>query len=136
LQFPQSQWKALRITNALERINGDFRRRTKTQASGVKMTSTKTSLRFARYPTRFDPVEDGVRWHALGRVGQVFAVARHNFLAEPALHGRVALQQRAHAVAHDFADGGISSGLHLALAASAMSSGSVMLNCWVVLIQA
>jgi transposase-like protein len=33
LEFPQSQWKALRTTNALERINGEFRRRTKTQAS-------------------------------------------------------------------------------------------------------
>jgi transposase-like protein len=33
LQFPQSQWKALRTTNALERINQEFRRRTKTQAS-------------------------------------------------------------------------------------------------------
>ena len=31
--FPQSQWKALRTTNALERINEEFRRRTKTQAS-------------------------------------------------------------------------------------------------------
>lgn len=31
--FPKSQWKALRTTNALERINGEFRRRTKTQAS-------------------------------------------------------------------------------------------------------
>jgi transposase-like protein len=33
LRFPQSQWKALRTTNALERINEEFRRRTKTQAS-------------------------------------------------------------------------------------------------------
>jgi putative transposase len=33
LQFPQSQWKALRTTNSLERINEEFRRRTKTQAS-------------------------------------------------------------------------------------------------------
>ena len=33
LQFPQSQWRALRTTNALERINQEFRRRTKTQAS-------------------------------------------------------------------------------------------------------
>lgn len=33
LAFPKSQWKALRTTNALERINGEFRRRTKTQAS-------------------------------------------------------------------------------------------------------
>ena len=31
--FPPSQWKALRTTNALERINQEFRRRTKTQAS-------------------------------------------------------------------------------------------------------
>ncbi|MGC1812168.1 MAG: IS256 family transposase, partial [Candidatus Binataceae bacterium] len=31
--FPASQWKALRTTKALERINEEFRRRTKTQAS-------------------------------------------------------------------------------------------------------
>src|SRR5579863_2447638 len=31
--FPASQWKALRTTNALERITEEFRRRTKTQAS-------------------------------------------------------------------------------------------------------
>lgn len=30
--FPKAQWKALRTTNALERINEEFRRRTKTQA--------------------------------------------------------------------------------------------------------
>jgi putative transposase len=33
LAFPPSQWKGLRTTNALERINAEFRRRTKTQAS-------------------------------------------------------------------------------------------------------
>ena len=33
LRFPKTQWKALRTTNALERINGECRRRTKTQAS-------------------------------------------------------------------------------------------------------
>jgi transposase-like protein len=33
LRFPASQWKALRTTNALERLNEEFRRRTKTQAS-------------------------------------------------------------------------------------------------------
>ena len=33
LRFPASQWKALRMTNALERINDEFRRRTKTQSS-------------------------------------------------------------------------------------------------------
>lgn len=33
LRFPSSLWKALRTTNALERINEEFRRRTKTHAS-------------------------------------------------------------------------------------------------------
>jgi len=32
LAFPRSPWKALRTTNALERINEEFRRRTTTQA--------------------------------------------------------------------------------------------------------
>lgn len=32
-KFPRSQWKSLRTTNALERINEEFRRRTKTQSS-------------------------------------------------------------------------------------------------------
>jgi putative transposase len=32
LRFPKTQWKALRTTNALERVNGEFRRRTKTQS--------------------------------------------------------------------------------------------------------
>ena len=32
-QFPRSQWKSLRTTNALERVNEEFRRRTKTQSS-------------------------------------------------------------------------------------------------------
>jgi transposase-like protein len=33
LRFAPSQWKALRTTNALERVNEEFRRRTKTQSS-------------------------------------------------------------------------------------------------------
>jgi len=33
VDFPVEQWKALRTTNAIERINEEFRRRTKTQAS-------------------------------------------------------------------------------------------------------
>lgn len=32
-RFPKSQWKALRTTNAIERLNGEFRRRVKTQSS-------------------------------------------------------------------------------------------------------
>jgi putative transposase len=31
--FPDSQWKSLRTTNAIERLNGKFRRRVKTQGS-------------------------------------------------------------------------------------------------------
>ncbi len=32
-RYPKSQWKSLRTTNQIERLNGEFRRRTKTQAS-------------------------------------------------------------------------------------------------------
>ncbi|SRR5712691_920374 len=32
-RFPSSQWKSLRTTNAIERLNGEFRRRVKTQGS-------------------------------------------------------------------------------------------------------
>lgn len=32
-QFPKPQWKSLRSTNAIERLNGEFRRRVKTQGS-------------------------------------------------------------------------------------------------------
>jgi putative transposase len=32
-RFPPSQWKVLRTTNVIERLNGEFRRRVKTQAS-------------------------------------------------------------------------------------------------------
>jgi transposase-like protein len=32
-RFPKSQWRTLRTTNAIERLNGEFRRRVKTQCS-------------------------------------------------------------------------------------------------------
>lgn len=32
-RFPRSQWRSIRTTNAIERLNGEFRRRTKTQGS-------------------------------------------------------------------------------------------------------
>lgn len=32
-RFPQQQWKTIRTTNVIERLNGEFRRRVKTQAS-------------------------------------------------------------------------------------------------------
>lgn len=33
MRFPETQWRALRRTHAIERLNGEFRRRTKTQGS-------------------------------------------------------------------------------------------------------
>jgi len=32
-RFPKSQWKSLRTTYSIERLNGEFRRRVKTQSS-------------------------------------------------------------------------------------------------------
>ena len=32
-EFPRAMWKSIRTTNALENLNREFRRRTKTQAS-------------------------------------------------------------------------------------------------------
>jgi transposase-like protein len=32
-RFPKEQWKTVRTTNAIERLNGEFRRRVKTQGS-------------------------------------------------------------------------------------------------------
>ena len=32
-RYPKSQWKSLRTTNQIERLNGESRRRTKTQSS-------------------------------------------------------------------------------------------------------
>lgn len=43
-RFPRSQWKSLRTTNAIERLNGEFRRRTKTQGSFRHEASALTLL--------------------------------------------------------------------------------------------
>jgi putative transposase len=43
-RFPQSQWKCLRTTNPLERLNEEFRRRTKTQGSFRDETSALVLL--------------------------------------------------------------------------------------------
>lgn len=42
--FPKSQWKSLRTTNQIERLNGEFRRRTKTQGSFTNETSALVVL--------------------------------------------------------------------------------------------
>jgi transposase-like protein len=43
-QFPKSQWKALRTTNAIERLHGEFRRRVKTQGGLPDTTSAELLL--------------------------------------------------------------------------------------------
>src|SRR4029077_17318833 len=83
-------------------------------ASGVKITLTK-SLFLARCAARLDAPEDRVGWNALRRIAQVFLMPRHDFFTKPALHRRIALQKGEHAVAHDFANGGISPRLDFAL---------------------
>ena len=42
--FPQAMWKSLRTTNALENLNREFRRRTKTQASFTTEAAAVTLL--------------------------------------------------------------------------------------------
>ena len=47
-EFPRAMWKSIRTTNALENLNREFRRRTKTQASfssEESAPSVPTSLR-------------------------------------------------------------------------------------------
>ena len=71
LRFPSSQWKALRTTNALERINEEFRRRTKTQASLAQARTPccccclvccaagQVKLQSARWLSRYGAGEEG-----------------------------------------------------------------------------
>jgi transposase-like protein len=40
-RFPKAQWKTLRTTNAIERLNGESRRRVKTQCN--RCTRRRTS---------------------------------------------------------------------------------------------
>lgn len=44
VRFPKSQWSVLRTTNHLERLNGEYRRRTKTQGSFATDQSALTLL--------------------------------------------------------------------------------------------
>jgi putative transposase len=43
-RYPRSQWKSLRTTNQIERLNGEFRRRTKTQGSFPNETAALVLL--------------------------------------------------------------------------------------------
>ena len=51
-EFPRAMWKSIRTTNALENLNREFRRRTKTQAS---FSSKESAVRFAVWAYRLWP---------------------------------------------------------------------------------
>jgi len=67
--FPISQWKALRTTNALERINEEFRRRTKTQASLPSEEAVLLSL-FGLLRTGQVTLRRLVGWHDLAAISE------------------------------------------------------------------
>jgi transposase-like protein len=47
-RFPKAQWKTLRTTNAIERLNEEFRRRVKTQGSLPRSDAGATKHAIAR----------------------------------------------------------------------------------------
>ena len=67
--FPISQWKALRTTNALERINEEFRRRTKIQASLPNQESVVLLL-FGLLRSGQVKLRRLVAWHDLTPINQ------------------------------------------------------------------
>ena len=67
--FPISQWKALRTTNALERINEEFRRRTKTQAS-LPSEEAVLLLLFGLLRSGQVTLRRLVGWHALATISE------------------------------------------------------------------
>jgi putative transposase len=69
LSFPKAQWKALRTTNALERINGEFRRRTKTQAS-LPSQDAVLLLRFGLLRSGQVKMRKIDGWHEMERAKQ------------------------------------------------------------------
>ena len=66
LGFPKAQWKALRTTNALERINGEFRRGTKTPGQSAQSGAAQWSSEDAKN-----------RWLARDGTAEAGRVARH-----------------------------------------------------------
>ena len=69
LSFPKAQWKALRTTNALERINGEFCRRTKTQAS-LPSQDAVLLLLFGLLRSGQVKMREIDGWHEMERVKQ------------------------------------------------------------------
>jgi Transposase, Mutator family len=53
-RFPKSQWKSLRTTNAIERLNGEFRRRVKTQRLPARCARSRAFIVWLD-PQRSDP---------------------------------------------------------------------------------
>lgn len=70
-RFPKSQWKTLRTTNVIERLNGEFRRRVKTQAS--LPTEDAALIDLALQPRRQRP----------GQAAPHRRLARHRARAQP-----------------------------------------------------
>ena len=66
--FPSSQWKSLRTTNAIERLNGEFRRRVKTQGSLPSAQAAETILGYAFMPLA---LVMGVPWKDAVAVGDL-----------------------------------------------------------------
>jgi putative transposase len=67
--FPLAQWKALRTTNALERINEEFLRRTKTQAS-LPSEEAVLLLMFGRLRSGQIKLRRIVGWYELDSAAQ------------------------------------------------------------------
>ena len=77
-------------------------------------------------PTGLDPIQDHVARDCFARVGGIFVMTGNDFLAQPALDYRLALHERAHAIAHDLANRCIRAGFDFYFDDSRISCGSVM----------
>lgn len=73
-KFPPSQWKALRTTNALERLNGEFRRRVKTQG-GFPSEAAVLVVLYGLVATGYVRYRKMVGWKDLADV--VLAFSKH-----------------------------------------------------------
>jgi hypothetical protein len=68
-RFPVAQWKALRTTNAVERINEEFRRRVKTQGTLPSQDAVMLLL-FGLLRSGQIKLRALVGYHEMGKVGE------------------------------------------------------------------
>ena len=73
-RFPSCQWKSLRTTNAIERLNGEFRRRVKTQGS-LSNTQAAELLLFGLLATEQIRMRRIDGWQQLGQVPETLTQA-------------------------------------------------------------